>query len=93
MKAAFGVGRQQVKRLALCLGGLLGVSGAEIRPRQRIQKEWIGSIGGGDRVLRQTERGAGLKEVGPLNFEERVRVFVPFHRTRGRLICRLLQQS
>src|ERR1700722_19533902 len=78
MQATFGVGRDEAKGVALSLGGFGSVAGAEISPRQGVEKKGIGTVGGGDGVLREMQGFSGLEEIGLLDFEKRVGVFVPF---------------
>ena len=78
MKAALGAGGEQAKSIALGFGGFGRVSRTEIGPREGVEKEGIGAVGGGDGVLGEVEGFGGLEEVGLVNFKKSVGVFVPF---------------
>ncbi len=93
VKAAFGAGGEQAKSVALGFGGFGSVTRAEIRPRQGIEKEGIGAVGGGDGVLGEVEGFGGLEEIGLVDFEKRVGVFVPFDGSGGRFLRGSLEEG
>ena len=77
-KAAFGTGGEEVKSVALGFRGFGSVARTEIGPRKGIEKEGIAAVGGSDGVLGKMEGFGGLAEVGLVNLEKSVGVFVPF---------------
>src|ERR1017187_791696 len=71
VEPALGARGEEAKRIALGFGGFGSVARTEIGPRERVEKERIGAVGGGDGVLGEVERFGGLEEVGLVRSEER----------------------
>src|ERR1035441_6801722 len=68
VEPALGARGEEAKRIALGFGGFGSVARTEIGPRERVKKERIGAVGGGDGVLGEVERFGGLEEVGLVDF-------------------------
>ena len=92
-KAAVGAGREKAKSLTLGLGSFGSVARTEIGPREGVEEERIGTVGGGDGVVGKVEGFGGLSQIGLINLKKSVGVFVPFNRSGGGLLRHTLEEG